>query len=52
MDLHSSRQYIARRGHMVGFLLFALMITGWMNNFSEPINEAAVAYYLSSSDNA
>jgi hypothetical protein len=37
---------------MVGFLLFALMITGWMNTFQEPINEAAVAYYLSGSNDA
>jgi len=51
-DLQSSREYIARRGHMVSFLLFALMITGWMNNFQQPINEAAVAYYLSGSNDA
>lgn len=43
-DLQSSREYIQKRGHMVSFLLFALMVTGWVSNFQEPINQDIVAY--------
>ena len=43
-DIASSREYIARRGHMVAFLLCALSITGWINNFQAEINEANIAY--------
>lgn len=43
-DLQSSREYIQKRGHMVSFLLFALMVTGWISNFQEPINQDIVAY--------
>lgn len=43
-DLQSSREYIQKRGAMVSFLLFALMVTGWVSNFQEPINENIVAY--------
>ncbi len=49
-DLQSSREYIARRGQMVSFLLFALMVTGWVSNFQEPINEDIVAYMDASSN--
>jgi hypothetical protein len=43
-DIASSREYIARRGHMVAFLLCALTVTGWISNFQVEVNEANVAY--------
>ncbi len=43
-DIASSRDYIARRGHMVAFLLCALTITGWIHNFEAEVNEANIAY--------
>ncbi len=43
-DLQSSREYIQKRGHMVSFLLFALMVTGWVSNFQEPVNQDIIAY--------
>ncbi len=43
-DINSSREYIARRGHMIAFLLCALTVTGWIQNFQVEINEANVAY--------
>ena len=43
-DVNSSREYIARRGHMVAFLLCALTITGWIQNFQVEVNEATTAY--------
>jgi hypothetical protein len=43
-DINSSREYIARRGHMVAFLLCALTITGWIHNFEAEVNEANIAY--------
>lgn len=43
-DIASSREYIARRGHMVAFLLCALTITGWIHNFQAEVNEANIAY--------
>ncbi len=43
-DIASSREYIARRGHMVAFLLCALSVTGWINNFQVEINEANIAF--------
>lgn len=49
-DLQSSREYIKKRGAMVSFLLFALMVTGWVSNFQDPINADIVAYMDSSMD--
>lgn len=43
-DIASSREYIARRGHMVAFLLCALTVTGWIHNFEAEVNEANMAY--------
>jgi hypothetical protein len=42
--IKESREFIALRGQMVAFLLSALAVTGWINNFQEPINESLSAY--------
>ncbi len=43
-DLKSNREYIARRGHMLAFLLVAYAGTIMINNYQEPINLANNEY--------
>ena len=44
--LAPSREYLARRGHMVSFLMMALMVTAWANNFQESVNAAVISTYF------
>jgi hypothetical protein len=44
--IEESRQYIAHRGHMVSFLLAALMVTSWINVFQEQVNAAVISTYF------
>ncbi len=43
-DIHSNRQFIATRGHMLSFLLGAFAAALWIHVFQEPINENIMAY--------
>jgi hypothetical protein len=45
-DLQSNRHFIATRGHMVSFLMMALMVTTWVNVFQDSVNAAAISTYL------
>jgi hypothetical protein len=44
--LAPSREYLAKRGHMVSFLMMALMVTAWVNTFQESVNAAAMSVYF------
>ena len=41
-----SRQFLTRRGHMVSFLLAALMVTSWITVFQEEVNANIINTYL------
>ncbi len=44
--LAPSREYLAQRGHMVSFLMVALMVTAWLNVFQDTVNAAAISTYF------
>ena len=44
--IQQSREFLTKRGHMVSFLMMALMITAWTNTFQEPVNAAVMATYF------
>ncbi|MBX9809526.1 hypothetical protein K2X92_04015 [Candidatus Gracilibacteria bacterium] len=41
-----SRQFITRRGHMVSFLLTALMVTSWITVFQDVVNANIISTYM------
>lgn len=41
-----SRQFITRRGHMLSFLLAALMVTSWITVFQEVVNANIISTYM------
>ena len=43
-DLKSNREYIARRGHMLSFLLGAFAASAWINVFQEQVNADILAF--------
>ena len=48
MEKHiaSAHQYLAQRGHMVSFLMMALMVTSWINTFQTSVNADIVSVYM------
>lgn len=44
--IQKSREFIARRGYMFAFLMMALAVTAWVNNFQEIVGPAVVAAYF------
>lgn len=40
--IQESREFLARRGHMVAFLMVALAITTWINNFQDMVAPAVI----------
>lgn len=44
--IEQSRQYLEKRGHMVAFLMMALMTTAWINTFQEEVSAAVISTYF------
>lgn len=44
--IQQSRQFLTRRGHMVSFLMMALMVTAWVNTFQSEVNAAVISTYF------
>lgn len=44
--IERSRQFLTRRGHMVSFLMMALMVTAWINVFQEEVSAAVISTYF------
>ena len=44
--IKTTHQFLAKRGHMVSFLMMALMVTAWMNTFQETVNASIISTYM------
>ncbi len=40
-----TRHFLEKRGHMVAFLMMALMITSWIGTFQESVNASMISAY-------
>lgn len=44
--IEQSRQFLSHRGHMVSFLMMALMVTTWINTFQDQVSAAVISTYF------
>ena len=44
--IEQSRQFLSQRGHMLSFLMMALMVTAWVNVFQEEVSAAVISTYF------